>query len=171
MDKFQFYFRSADKKPGKGVGDEISDPTKYQNLNTIKDWRRMFSSLYESRFAYDSFTFNTAEHALQYEKLKTSGYIDEAYTFAIESRSDLAQSSGIIAHKNRKLVILTEEQLNAWRTARPAINEKITMAKFSVQPMKSALLGTGDAELWNAGPRINTIRCRTLEKVRGNLRK
>jgi hypothetical protein len=49
MTKFVFKSNSADKKPGKGVGEELSEEN-FNELSLIKNWRRMLSNFWQIDF-------------------------------------------------------------------------------------------------------------------------
>ncbi len=54
VDKLQFIIRSADKHLGKGVGEYIKTLSDYDQLNNIKQWRKIFSPLWFK----EPYTFN-----------------------------------------------------------------------------------------------------------------
>lgn len=75
-----------------------------------------------------------------------------------------------MAYKNRKIILLSEKEMSVWHDIIYDAKYNICMCKFSqIEIAKSALLGTMEAEIWNIGPRIKTLKCKTLEKVRGVL--
>jgi predicted NAD-dependent protein-ADP-ribosyltransferase YbiA (DUF1768 family) len=65
-DKFVFYSKSPDKKPGDYKGSDwseyVKDPKQYSDLEKINDWRKMFSNFYESPFRLDDRQWNSVEH-------------------------------------------------------------------------------------------------------------
>ena len=52
-DKFLFYSKSADKKPGKGTGEYVNDIKIYKELSEIPNWRHILSNFYISPFILD----------------------------------------------------------------------------------------------------------------------
>lgn len=164
-DILQFYAYSADKPAGKGVGDVVRNPEDYSDLNKIKHWRRMFSSLWEEEFTYQGYTYLSFEHCLQACKFKLTGHDDIAYKFTVESNCNLNPT------KSRRIVMLSEKELELWYTKKSAIKEKIYLSKYNRDStVYKALLLTKDAQLINSGPRIKKIRCTRLEKLRTSLR-
>lgn len=164
MDRFCFYHNSANKYPGAGPNEYVTDPQKYSVLSTFPHWRRVFSSLYEHPFVFDGLTFSTVDHAMQYAKFKINGYDAIASIFSLELRNNI---SGLQASKLGKLIhLLTEPELARWKEQRGAIKINILMCKFAVPELKNVLLATQDAELWSAGPRLKTLRATSIEHVR-----
>jgi len=96
-DRFVFYSKSADNKPGKNKGNNwseyVRDNNKYKKLEETDDWRKMFSNFYESPFELDGRKWNSVEHffhAVKFRDLsnnkKNNNY--EFYkTFSIDSKS------------------------------------------------------------------------------------
>jgi ribA/ribD-fused uncharacterized protein len=151
--KFVFYSKSADAFPGKGKNEFLTDSDKingtFKDLHSINHWRRMLSNFHESKFTYDNLTFNTAEHAFHYSKFKL---FDEkiAFTFTLESESDLSKGNGNDARKARKLIVLNEEQLSKWARVRANCVNNILYAKFSQSvELQTMLKNTKQAELWH----------------------
>ena len=113
-DKLFYYSKSANKQAGKGVNEFVSNYNEYDELNKIKDWRKMLSNFYVSEFTYNGKTYYTAEHAFQAKKIEL---VDEnkANLFCIESGNIIGTTKdGNIARKNRKLVILDDERIKIW---------------------------------------------------------
>src|SRR5438105_9261692 len=145
-DKLYFYAFSADKPAGSGPNknEYTKDPSIYQSLNQIPNWRRVFSSLYDQEnFTYNQKTYRSVEHALQAQKFESAGYQEIADSFSLESKSDLSQASGKEARKNRKIVILTPEQLRDWEKIAYQTKFEIYKAKYSQGNAKKVLLATG----------------------------
>jgi len=171
MDRLQFFAFSADKPAGKGVGDLIKDPTIYKELDEIKNWRRVFSSLWtniDEPFEYQERKYISYEHAFQSAKFLCNGYEKIADKFSLNDlESSLARSAGLEASRNRKIIKLSQQELDLWESLRGKVKDELYLAKFTQVPSaKKALLGTNNAELWNKGPRIKEIRCIRLEKTR-----
>jgi predicted NAD-dependent protein-ADP-ribosyltransferase YbiA (DUF1768 family) len=164
-DTLQFYAFSANKPAGKGVGDNVKDPSIYSELNKIENWRRMFSSLWEEEFVYEGAHYLSFEHCFQACKFNLTGHLDVGFKFTIESGCNLNAS------KSRRLVKLSEEKILLWEENKRNIKHKIYRAKFHSTSMPfKALLLTGNANLINAGPRIKKIHCTRLEELREELR-
>ena len=52
MDTLFYYSKSANKLAGKGVNEEVLNYKIYDELNKIKDWRKILSNLYIHEFIY-----------------------------------------------------------------------------------------------------------------------
>ncbi len=133
-DTLQYFSGSADKAPGKGTGEGVSDPAAYGALAKITDWRRILSNFWEGSvpFAFDGRTYRTLEHAYQAEKFRRCGHPKVADTFTLESGTALARGDGLDARRARKTVVLTKAQLAPWiehDTAQVRVN--MYWAKFS----------------------------------------
>ena len=150
------------------MGEVINNSNDYTELNKIKDWRKIFCSLWsEESFEYDSYHYKSYEHAFQSEKFRCNGYNDIAFNFTIESDTKLGNGSGLDAYRARKIMFLSNEELDKWHHIVNAIKDKLYLAKFTgIEKAKNALILTGEAEIWNSGPRIKTLRCTRLEKTR-----
>jgi predicted NAD-dependent protein-ADP-ribosyltransferase YbiA (DUF1768 family) len=172
MDRLVFYAKSADKPAGSGVGDIVADPEIYEELNRIPHWRRSFSSLWdEEPFTYQGRSYRSLEHALQALKFMMCGRDDVAILFSRESGTPLSKGAGVDAYKARRMVILPKEVVASWDQQKRVLKKPVYRAKFTQCPTaKAALVATGMAELWNSGPRIETVRCETLEEIRQELR-
>jgi len=171
-DTLQFYAFSADKSAGNGKGDVVSDKSVYNNLNQIKNWRRMFSSLWaEDPFVFEGRTYLSFEHAYQSSKYRINGYDEMADKFTLESDDDISRKIGKEVQKAGRLVKLTKAELEKWEEVTRDVKQDIYRAKFTMNsnPGK-ALLATENAMLVNAGPRIKTIRCTRMEALREELR-
>ncbi len=168
MDRFQFFKRSANKPAGKGVGKYTNNNNDYSELNKIKDWRKIFCSLWsEESFEYNSYHYKSYEHAFQSEKFRCNGYDDIAFNFTIESNTILGNGNGLDAYRARKIMLLSNAELNKWHQLVNDVKDKLYLAKFTgIETAKNALILTGEAEIWNSGPRIKTLRCVRLEKTR-----
>ena len=177
-DRLVFFANSADKPVGRGVGEKVAQPKEYATLQSIPHWRRIFSSLWTSDahpLRWRGRTFRSHSHAYQAAKFEEAGAPDAASEFCIESGSWLGtQGTGLDAHKARRVVKLTPEQLAVWASREDVCKEEIYRAKYMAEDdddalPRRALLATGRAELWNQGPRIKTRRCVRLEKIRDEL--
>lgn len=168
VDILQFYAFSADKQAGKGVGDFISNPAIYTELNKISNWRRMFSSLWsKDPFKFDGLTFQSYEHAYQYLKFTECGFAEFGYSFSLESNSGFSCADGIEARKHRKDIRIPKEKLQLWEDQLDVLKDRLYTAKYSLETRPGrALTLTQNAELINSGPRIRKIRCTRLERFR-----
>lgn len=164
-DRLQFFYRSANKPVGKGNGEYVGDPTKYSVLNNISHWRRALSTLNSDYpFCYKGLTYSSVEHAVQ--AMKFTNYPETSRQFSRESKSELSVSSGLVARQARKIKILGFPEIAEWNLNRHQIKLEIYFCKFGSGLPQQILLGTHNAELWSAGPRIQKIRATTLEKIR-----
>jgi len=169
-DVLQFFSRSADKYPGCGVGEHVADPTKYKRLSKIKNWRRMFSDLWEEDFKFEGKTYRTQQHALQAAKFTSAGYNDIAFQFCVESGSKLALGCGLDAMRARKKVMLSEDEMAVWNEVRPTRKTAIYAAKYcGGNTASEALVATMDAILVSNGPRLHRIVCERLMQAREHL--
>ena len=164
MDILQFYAYSADKNAGEGTGDVVKDKLIYTELNKIPNWRRMFSSKWSGNpFKYKDLTYLTYDHAYQAAKYNLNGYKDIAYSFAIESNSDISKN----VDASGRLVKFNKEQCEKWDSQRSQIKDELYKAKFTIMSWPGrALILTKDAILINAGPRIKKLECTRLMKIR-----
>ena len=167
-DKLFFYSKSSDKPPGKGTNEFVQDFSKYNNLKNIPDWRKVLSNFYVAPFTFEGYTYKSVEHAFQGYKI---GMIDKekGLRFTVESGHSIGQGDGLTARKNRKLVVLSNNQLFEWNKVKSNILGKILMEKFMQVPLaKDVLLETKDAILLHGamGP---ATRQYELEKVRSLL--
>ena len=90
---FSFYQKAdGSQKPGKGSGEDISkeDVTKYNILQSIKDWRRKLDDSWISPFTLDSHRWNSVEHYFLASQFK-KGFPDFYLKFAVESGTDISK--------------------------------------------------------------------------------
>ena len=104
-DRLFFYSKSADKKPGKGTNEWVSDPKKYHALASIPEWRKVLSNFDVNPFVFEGKTYNTIEHVFQSKKIALVNP-EKADFFTMESGHPIGQGDGLMAQKNRKLVVL-----------------------------------------------------------------
>jgi predicted NAD-dependent protein-ADP-ribosyltransferase YbiA (DUF1768 family) len=64
-DKLYFYSRSRDVFPGCGANEDVTDPSEYENLSKIPDWRKILSNFHVEPFTWREKKWNTIEHAFQ----------------------------------------------------------------------------------------------------------
>jgi hypothetical protein len=90
----------------------------------------------------------------------------------LESGSPLALGDGLAARKQRKMVLLTSAQLQAWDARKHDIMGAAMQAKFSQHAaLRSTLLATCEAQLWHGvGRGQPPQQIRELEAVRHALR-
>lgn len=167
-----FYFsKSAHKPVGKGANEFVNNVEEYKDLNTIKDWRKILSNFYVAPFTWRGKTWNTAEHAFQSRKIEL---VDEvkADWFNLESGHEIGKGDGNMARKNRKLVMLDDENIKYWNQFKIDVMEEILHCKFSQNELcKKVLLGTNKAVLLHSfGRGMKPVRVWELEKVREVLR-
>ena len=95
----------------------------------------------------------------------------EVFWFCKNSGNDIGMGDGLIARKNRKLIILKPEELIIWNNIKNQIMYKILLAKFTQIPIaKQVLLLTYDAILLHGAKGIPICRQIELEKVRNRLK-
>lgn len=112
-DTFQFFKRSADKPPGFGAGESVSDPSLYTSLAAYPNWRRLFSDCWEEDLVIDGLTYRTHHHAFQAAKFRAGGHPKVAALFTKESGHSIGLGSALEAWRARKRVMLTPEQMEA----------------------------------------------------------
>ena len=169
-DKLFYYSKSANKQAGKGVNEFVSNYNEYDELNKIKDWRKMLSNFYVAEFNYNGNTYYTAEHAFQAKKIEL---VDSAKAnlFCIESGNIIGTTKdGNIARKNRKLVILDDERIKIWNEIKHNIMKEILICKFTQnKELGNVLLLTKKAILLHGAKGIPISRQYDLEEVRNSL--
>lgn len=173
VDRLYYFSRSANKYPGLGVNEYVSDPIKYIELSKINsignNWRQMLSNFWVAPFEVEGIRWNTIEHMFQGYKINIANS-ELGYLFSLNSNSSLSKSPGEEAQKNRKLVLLSSEQLEEWEDIKDDIMYYGLLAKFTQNPeLKEVLLLTQDAELWHGAPRVAPSRQYLLESVRSEL--
>jgi hypothetical protein len=170
-DMLCFYASSADKPAGKGANEYVSDASVYAELDSITHWRRMFSSLFVfmngEKLVWRGRSYRSHSHAYQAAKFTTAGHDETAMLFSIESDSELGTyGSGLDAHRARKIINLSPQELALWYDEESQCKDEIYAAKYSIPSVQKALLATGTAQLWNRGPRIRILRNTRLEAIR-----
>ena len=169
-DKLYFYSKSKDVAPGKGIYETINDIKDYEELEKIKDWRKILSNFHLYPFQYKKYTYNSIEHAFQSQKIALVSP-EKAYLFTIESGDDIGKGDGNIARKNRKLLILNKEILKEWNIIKNDIMYDIMLSKYKIcSEAANILKKTGKAELWHIISRSKQhYRIIHLEKIRNIL--
>ena len=106
-DVFKFYSKSKDDIPGKGKaggGENVKDPTIYEELASIPNWRRVLSNMYVKKdadgtvlplFKLDGYSWASVEHWYHANKYKYK-FNDEKYKqfyegFTYESNSQYSR--------------------------------------------------------------------------------
>lgn len=169
MDQLFYYSKSADKPAGKGTNEKAVDYTIYNELNKIKDWRKILSNFYMSEFTYENKIYNSVEHAFQAKKIELVDK-DKAYWFCKNSGHMIGKGDGLIARKNRKLVILNDDDIKKWDGIKHKIMEEILLCKFTQVPIaKQVLLLTHNAILLHGTKGIPITRQYDLENVRNKI--
>lgn len=136
-DMLMFNQFSADKKPGMGVMEHVSDRSVYQGLSKIRDWRKMLSNEYTENLLIDNETWLSVEHYVL-----SNNYSDDAIQFVkLKNIQDVKELSKL------KKKTYNEEAL-----------EKALKVKFSLDKYKSILIETKDAILthWKRGMDVIT---------------
>ncbi len=169
-DKLVFYSKSADKKAGKGVHENVSSESDYEELNKIKDWRRILSNFHTYPFKYEGKTYNSIEHAFQARKIALADPV-KALEFTVESKTELGLGTGADAQKKRKLVKLNTKQIKEWDNSKDHIMEEIAIEKYKVcKEAQKVLKHTNNAQLWHLvtsrGKASQLIRFKHLEEFR-----
>jgi predicted NAD-dependent protein-ADP-ribosyltransferase YbiA (DUF1768 family) len=188
-DKFLFYSKSVDDPPGEGkIGKSLSENKNtndsYAELEKIKDWRKVLSNFYvcEKPFEFDGKHFNSAEHAFHYAKFKTTGHIDKANSFTVESSSKIGLEKKEIENvksyggKGKMGLKLNTDEIIKWEKARTKSLSDILLAKFTqCAKAREVLLATKDAELYHSvikrGEPAHEEHWDYLEEIRSLLRK
>ena len=169
-DKLFYYSKSANKQAGKGVNEFVSNYNEYDELNKIKDWRKMLSNFYVADFTYNGKTYYTAEHAFHAKKIELMDAA-KANLFCIESGDIIGTTKdGNIARKNRKLVILDYERIKIWDEIKHNVMKEILICKFTQNnELGNVLLLTKKAILLHGAKGIPISRQYDLEEVRNYL--
>ena len=173
-DKFVFYSKSAEAKPGKGSNEYTEDVSNYAELQKIKNWRKMLSNFYVSPFVLDGETWNSVEHffhAVKFRDCKNPGKKYEFYkTFTLDSGSPwalepvLAKQAGKAGRVSEKTEKVYDKKIGNIKIPKDIsidpnfyskdIHIKLQslafLAKFTQNSeLKNMLLETKDAELWH----------------------
>jgi len=166
--EFLFHSKSANKKPGKGTGEKISEERlmEFNELAKIKDWRKILSNFYmkpregdriQPLFELDKLKWASVEHYYQGNKFKNNNP-DYYRLFAIDSGSQImddpkkAKTAGgktgkVSGKKFRpKTVVIDDDFFDSNNNEK--IMEKGQTAKYQQDDLsKRVLLETKDAKL------------------------
>jgi ribA/ribD-fused uncharacterized protein len=168
-DRLYYFSGSADKMPGKGANEYITDPNKYVKLGKIPNWRKMLSNFYVAPFEVLSVRWNSVEHMFQSYKINIVNP-QLAWTFSLNSQSPLSLGDGSVAQKNRKAAILSSDQIKQWDEMKDSVLYAALKGKFTQHPeLRELLLATNNAELWHGAARTPASRQFLLERVRSEL--
>jgi len=168
-DKFYFFSGSPNNPPGEGRC-EKGDPTNYIALSALGNWRKTLSSCYMAPFFWRGYTWNSVEHAFQAMKIGLQNH-EKAYNFTVDSGHHIGQGDGEHAHKHRKDVQLTKENIGTWAAKSASIMHDAATARYTQCAAAAEVLeATGDAELWHVAPRGRTYRFYHLESIRARRR-
>lgn len=168
-DRLYYFSKSANKPVGQGANEFVSNPSKYSTLNLIHNWRQMLSNFWVAPFEINGARWNSVEHLFQGYKINLADPT-AGFNFSLNCGSPLSRSGGDEAQKNRKLRVLTFEQLQQWEGMKDTIMKAGLYAKFSQNnDLRKVLLATQDAELWHGAARTAPSRQYLLEQVRSEL--
>lgn len=170
-DQLFFFSKSARLCAGKGVNDRVRFPEMYEDLNRVRDWRKVLSNFYVSHFVYEGKQYWSVEHAFQGAKISLVDPEKGNY-FCIDSGHEIGRTqNGDIARKHRKMVMLSEADLKRWSQIKQKVMEDILFCKFSQGELaRCVLLATGDAQLMHGTRGTPITRMLELERVRCRLR-
>lgn len=157
---FMFYSGSLDSYPGMGKCEYIHplDLPRYEKLNEIQDWRKMFSNFYCSPFHLDGYTWLSVEHYFHANKAPIDSGTYKNFT--IESMSTISREFGVAIKRAGRRIPMTQEQLLEWDNGKSVeIIDKGRRAKFEQNPaLKEMLLLTRGALLTHrATPRSRVV--------------
>jgi predicted NAD-dependent protein-ADP-ribosyltransferase YbiA (DUF1768 family) len=152
-DKLFFYSKSKDLPAGKGVNEVVNDPSEYEELNSIKNWRHVLSNFHEETFEFEGRLFKSIEHAFQAYKLAIvdPNMLDLfAYNDSKNEDEHIGNQSSLNARKNRKLIKLNQDQLKTWDSKKEKFLLDVSTAKFkSSTDSRKVLLATKNAQLFH----------------------
>ena len=176
---FQFYSKSKDNEPpGESSGEKIKrcDISKYAELSSIPNWRKMLSNFWEppgkddtkALFHLGGHTWRTLENYLQGIK-----YIKENHNyylqFSLDSNSKISKSP-ILAKKTNKSNNNMKYD-DDYEIRKSAELQRGQYAKFTQNIyLKNVLLNTLDAKLIHFRRGKPPLVCTELMKVRRRLR-
>jgi len=166
-DKLYFYSKSRDVKPGRGTNEHVADPSRYEPLAAIKDWRKILSNFSATcPIRWQGRTFRTIEHAFHYTKIALADPA-AAQAFALESGTALARGSGADAQKARKLRKLDPATIRQWDAMSKSVLQQLQAIKLQTCPeYRRVVRLTAPAQLWHVVSRKPAERWIWLERLR-----
>jgi len=168
-DIFQFFASSSSAPaPGKGTGESLESPARYNELKAVKGWRALLSNEAVTPFTWKGKRWNTVEHAYQASKFEEIRP-DVFDTFSLDSGSELSKAGGDAAKAQRNIIMLNKAGRDAFQARSSALLQELWRAKFSLPEPKRVLLLTGNAQLWHATPKAAKERWIGLEELRTSL--
>lgn len=179
-DTLYFHAESAAVPPGKGVHEQVADPTRYAALwATAPRWREALSDSWESplqlpeserRYESVDHILNLGWQLLAYDAAEIAGRIPEAHRASFQLFCVNHNRSSMM---NFPWMRLRPEDQIMWDAEKWKMRMVAQFAKFSGSAaLRPVLLATGDAELWEVVARGQkpAERAWGLEKVRKALR-
>ena len=159
---FQFYIKSLDKPPGKGVGEVLSasEALNYKELSHIPDWRRKLDNFWQAPFTLDGHKWQSVEHYYQGSKYKR-GNPEFYLQFSLDSGSVLSKDTAMAKDAGGKSGKYLKEQIRPldkygknmkvdedFLTRGPTEKEAAQYAKFTQNAdLKELLKSTKKAKL------------------------
>ena len=157
---FQFYNKSLDSKPGKGIGEVIPESYRFDfvELGKIPDWRRKLDDMWSgTAFDVDGHRWLSVEHYVQACKFK-KGFPDFYKMFAIDGDSitelakdpEIAKSVGDLSKTKYKYLRPKEVKIDPdYDLGRKEEERELALkAKFTqISEMRNILKGTRTALL------------------------
>ena len=190
MTRFVFKSNSANKKPGKGVHEKLTDGENYKDLDKIKDWRRKLSNMYISPFVIGGKEYISVENFFHSAKF-SNDYPEFSNTFAINGntswskdpfKSKQAGKQGRVSKSGNKYYNSKLPELKSYKNVKMRDDfyngiDDIVMtlglySKFTQnKDLEKLLLNTGNAELYHLVSEmykkgINLERWHHLERIR-----
>lgn len=151
-DKLFIFKKSAERKPGKGIHDEVADPSVYPLLNETPNWRRMLDDFYVAPFEVKGITWPSVK-AMVFGYRIAEANPEYGFKFGLTSGDPLGKMDYHI-FEHRHDVKLTPIEKEAWKKEKEAVYQNALYAKFTQHPdLKALLLDTGNAQLWRTPDR------------------
>ncbi|KAK3245839.1 hypothetical protein CYMTET_41668 [Cymbomonas tetramitiformis] len=188
-DILMFYSKSADKPPGKGVGELLHDDhdTVYENLQNIRDWRKVLSNfwVHSEPLVHNEIAYKSAEHAYHAEKflmvakMRKGAQRDTALQYAAkfaDRRADINFShisgSDVKRMGGKSKFPMEQAEIEQWEEISQEVLRRILEHKFSQCPLANrVLLATGGSILVHCMGRSGVRQhWHFLEDIRQTLR-
>jgi len=161
---FQFYGKSSNKDfPGKGSGETSKKESSaiYGDLKKIKDWRRMLSDDWNTKFAVDKHEWKSVNHCVEGMKYKNEKNMEMYEMFSLNSGSELSGDTSLISDNQSNSGPISDE-----------VYEIILTSKFSQnEELKTVLLKTHNALLMRYVKGKPPIKADILMSVRKKLQR